>query len=258
MTDRLVGKVALVTGGASGLGREVVDLFSAEGAAVVMFDVDGDRTDLAAQKFSERGRRVLPFVGNVTEPDHFDRAIDYCQAEFGGFDVIHNNAAVQLEKPLHQTTDEDYHWLVDVNIRGVFNGCRAAVRSFLERGEGGCIINTTSISAHAGASSLALYSASKAALLGMTYSIASGYAVNKIRANCVSPGDMETPMLQKYLDATGDPVAARSELLHLYPAKSIAHPREIGQVVLFLATDEASSINGQCIIADGGLLTSLH
>jgi NAD(P)-dependent dehydrogenase (short-subunit alcohol dehydrogenase family) len=258
MTGRLNGKVAIVTGGASGLGREVVDLISREDAAVVIFDRDETSTHQTAAELAGTGRSIIPFIGDVTDPGDFDTAIELARKNFGGFDILHNNAAIQLEKPFHETTDDEFEWIMATNVRGVFNGCRAAVRDFLAAEQGGSIVNTTSIGAHAGNSFLAVYAATKAAVLGLTYSIASGYATNGIRANCVSPGDMDTPMLQKYLDATGDPAGARSRLQSMYPGKRIAHPREIAQVVLFLASDEASFVNGQCVVADGGLLTSLE
>lgn len=246
-------KIAVVTGGASGLGREVVDLMSGRGAAVVIFDRNGDGAKTVADHFAELGRPVIPFTGDVTDAASFDDAIALARREFGGFNVLHNNAGVELEKHLHETTDEEFDWVMGINLKGVFFGCRAAINSFRKDGTGGAIVNTTSVAAHAGISSVAAYCASKAALLALTQSIADGYAGEGIRANCVSPGEMETPMLQQFLDAAPDPAAARTELLKSYPAARFADPSEVAKAVVFLASDDAAFINGTCLAVDGGL-----
>jgi NAD(P)-dependent dehydrogenase (short-subunit alcohol dehydrogenase family) len=249
----LTGKVAIVTGGASGLGREVVDLMSARGAAVIAFDRNADGAEATAEHFADQGRAVVPFTGDVTDPESFADAIALAHQEFGRFNVLHNNAGVELEKHLHETTDEEFDWVMGINLRGVFFGCRAAVNAFRKAGGGGAIVNTTSVAAHAGISSVAAYCASKAALLTLTQSIADGYAAEGIRANCVSPGEMETPMLKQFLDAAPDPAAAREELLKSYPANRFAHPSEVAKAVVFLASDDAAFINGTVLAVDGGL-----
>jgi NAD(P)-dependent dehydrogenase (short-subunit alcohol dehydrogenase family) len=257
MSEGLAGKVAVVTGGASGLGREVVDVMTGQGAAVVIFDRDGAGAIALADTLAAKGRKVAAFAGDVTRDADFAAAIALARARFGGFDIIHNNAGVIVDKPLHDTTDSEYDFVMDVNVRGVFLGCRAALHAFREQGVAGVIINTASIAAHAGDSASAIYTTSKTALLGLTRSIASGYAAEGIRANCVSPGDMKTPMLQQYWAATGDAAAAEAAMVSQYPCKRVADPREVAQVVAFLASDEASFVNGQSIVADGGLLSAL-
>lgn len=249
----LIGKVGIVTGGASGLGREVVDLMSARGAAVVVFDRNVEGAESVAEEFAGAGRAVVPFAGDVSDSSSFDDAIALAHQEFGDFNVLHNNAGVELEKHLHETTDEEFDWVMGVNLRGVFFGCRAAVRAFRKGGKGGAIVNTTSVAAHAGISSVAAYCASKSALLALTQSIADGYAAESIRANCVSPGEMETPMLRQFLNAASDPAAARADLLKSYPANRFAHPSEVAKAVVFLASDDAAFINGICLAVDGGL-----
>ena len=199
----------------------------------------------------------MAFSGDVTVPADFDRAISQARQRFGDFHIIHNNAGVQLEKPLHETTDEEFDWVTAVNLKGVFLGCRAAVIAFRES-SGGTIVNTASILAHTGDPFLPVYTATKTGVLGLTRAIAAAYASDGIRANCVSPGDMETPMIEKYFNATDDPSAARAEMEGAYPGKRIAHPREVAQAVLFLASDEASFVNGEFILVDGGLTANAY
>jgi NAD(P)-dependent dehydrogenase (short-subunit alcohol dehydrogenase family) len=254
---RLEGKVAIVTGAASGLGREVATLMAAEGAKVVVFDRDAAGAERVAAEIADAGGVAVPHTGDVTVAADFDAAIARAQAELGGFHILHNNAGVQLEKPLHETTEDDFDWVTGVNLKGVFLGCRAAVRAMRETG-GGSIVNTASILAHTGDPFLPAYTATKTGVLGLTRAIAVDYAKDGIRVNCVSPGDMETPMIEKYFAATDDPAAARAEMEASYPGGRIAHPREVAQAVLFLASDESSFVNGEYILVDGGLTAKTY
>jgi NAD(P)-dependent dehydrogenase (short-subunit alcohol dehydrogenase family) len=254
---RLDGKVAVVTGGGSGLGREVVLGMTREGARVVVFDVNPEGGEAVAAEASNGAGEAVFQQGDVTEATEIGAGIERAQEEFGGFDVIHNNAGVQLEKPLHETSEEDWDWVNQVNLKGVFLGCRAAVIAMRETG-GGSIINTASILAHTGDPFLPAYTATKTGVLGLTRSIAVDYASDGIRCNCVSPGDMETPMIEKYFAATPDPVQARAEMEGVYPGKRIAQPREVANAVIFLASDEASFVSGIAILVDGGLTAKTY
>jgi NAD(P)-dependent dehydrogenase (short-subunit alcohol dehydrogenase family) len=249
---RLEGKVAVVTGGGSGLGREVVLGMTGEGAKVVVFDMNPEGGQAVAAEAKERPGDAVFQEGDVTNAAEIAAGIARAREEFGGFDVIHNNAGVQLEKPLHETTEEDWDWVNRVNLKGVFLGCREAVIAMKETG-GGSIVNTASILAHTGDPFLPAYTATKTGVLGLTRSIAVDYAAEGIRCNCVSPGDMETPMIEKYFNATPDPAASRAEMEAAYPGGRIAQPREVANAVLFLASDEASFVSGVAIVVDGGL-----
>jgi NAD(P)-dependent dehydrogenase (short-subunit alcohol dehydrogenase family) len=254
---RLEGKKALVTGGGRGLGREVVLLMSGEGASVVVFDLNGEGAEAVAAEARDAGGTAIAVQGDVTREADLAAAIARCREEFGGFDVIHNNAGVQVEKPLHETTEEEFDWVTGVNLKGVFLGCKQAVLAMRGNG-GGSIINTASILAHTGDPFLPVYTGTKTGVLGMTRAIAVDYAPDGIRCNCVSPGDMETPMIQKYFEATPDPAAARAEMEAAYPGKRIAQPREVAQAVLFLASDEASFVSGTFILVDGALTAKTY
>src|SRR6266516_436075 len=167
------GKAGIVTGAGSGLGREVVALLASQGANVIVFDVNDTGANEVARELSSESNGVVPYVGSVAREQDIVDAITACRDQFGRFDFIHNNAGVQVEKPLHETTNEDWQHLNDVNLTGVFWGCKHAV-------------------------------------IGLTRAVATGYAAEGIRCNCVCPGDMETPMIQKYFAATPDPAAARA------------------------------------------------
>jgi NAD(P)-dependent dehydrogenase (short-subunit alcohol dehydrogenase family) len=254
---RLENKVALVTGGGSGLGREVVLGMTREGAKVVVFDQNGEAAERVAAEAVEAGGTAIPFAGDVTVRDEIAAGIDIARSEYGGFDAIHNNAGVQLEKRLHETTEEEWDWVVRVNMTGVFLGCREAVKAMMETG-GGSIVNTASILAHTGDPFLPAYTATKTGVLGLTRAIAVDYAPDGIRCNTVSPGDMETPMIEKYFNATADPAAARAEMEGAYPGKRIAQPREVAAAVIFLVSDEASFVSGEDITVDGGLTAKTY
>lgn len=254
---RMEGKGALVTGGGRGLGREVVLLLAGEGAGVVVFDVNEEGAEAVAAEARDAGGNAVAFAGSVTDEEQIAAGIAFCAQEFGSFDAIHNNAGVQLEKPLIESTGEEFDWITEVNLKGVFFGCKQAVMAMKETG-GGSIINTASILAHTGDPFLPVYTATKTGVLGMTRAIAVDYAQFGIRCNCVSPGDMETPMIQKYFEATPDPAATRAEMEASYPGNRIAQPREVAQAVLFLASDEASFVNGTDILVDGALTAKTY
>jgi NAD(P)-dependent dehydrogenase (short-subunit alcohol dehydrogenase family) len=224
---------------------------------IVVFDRDAKGGEKAVAEANEAGGSAVFHQGDVTREDEIAAAIGRCREEFGGFDLIHNNAGIQVEQRLHETTNEQWDAVNDVNLKGVFWGCKHAVIAMRETG-GGSIINTASILAMTGDPFLPAYTATKTGVLGLTRAVACDYALDNIRCNCVCPGDMETPMIEKYFAATDDPAAARKEMEGAYPGKRIAHPREVAMAVLFLASDEASFVNGTAILVDGGLTANTY
>jgi NAD(P)-dependent dehydrogenase (short-subunit alcohol dehydrogenase family) len=254
---RLEGKAGVITGAASGLGREVLRLFAGEGAKVIAFDKNAQDGEQAVGEVVAEGGTAIFEQGDVTREDDIAAAIERCRSEFGVFNIIHNNAGIQIEARLHETTTEQWDAVNDVNLKGVFWGCKHAVVAMREGG-GGSIVNTASLLALTGDPFLPAYTATKTGVLGLTRAVAVDYAGDNIRCNCVCPGDMDTPMIQKYFDATPDPAEARVKMENAYPGKRIAHPREVAMAVLFLASDESSFINGSYIVADGGLTASVY
>jgi NAD(P)-dependent dehydrogenase (short-subunit alcohol dehydrogenase family) len=254
---RLEGKRSVVTGAASGLGREVALLFASEGARVVVADLNAAGAEAVANEINGGGTGAVAQACDVTVEDQVRAALDRCRSEWGGLDTLVNNAGVQLEKPLDETTNEEYDWIFDVNVRGVFWGCKHAVAMMRESG-GGAIVNTASALSLVSDPFLPVYTASKHAVLGLTRSVGVGYAADGIRCNCVCPGDMQTPMIERYWEATGDPEKARREMASMYPAGQIGQPGEVARAVLFLASDEASYVNGAFMQVDGGLLSKVY
>jgi NAD(P)-dependent dehydrogenase (short-subunit alcohol dehydrogenase family) len=254
---RLEGKAGVVTGAGSGLGREVLLAMTAEGASIVAFDKNEEGVQRAVAEAVNAGGTAVAHGGDATREHDIAAAINRCRDEFGGFDLIHNNAGIQVEERLHDTTEEQWDAVNDVNLKGVFWGCKQAVIAMRETG-GGSIVNTASILALTGDPFLPAYTATKTGVLGLTRAIAVDYALDNIRCNCVCPGDMETPMIEKYFNATPDPVAARKEMEAAYPGKRIAHPREVAMAVLFLASDDASFVSGTYVVVDGALTAKTY
>ncbi len=257
MAGRLEGKGVVVTGATKGLGRETALLMAAEGARVVAVGRDeADGRSLRDDAASLPGS-VAFHAGDVREEETHTGAIARCREE-GRLDAFVNNAGILgPEGPLHETSLEDWEEVNAVNMRGVFLGCRAAVRAMREDG-GGSIVNIGSILSLTADPFLTSYTATKHGVLGLTRALAVDYAAAGIRANCVLPGDMETPMILEYFAASDDPEATRKEMEDAYPIKRIARPREVAQAVLFLASDESSFVSGAELLVDGALTVKAY
>jgi NAD(P)-dependent dehydrogenase (short-subunit alcohol dehydrogenase family) len=255
---RFEGKSGIVTGGGSGMGREVVHLVTRQGGDVLIVDRNEEGAAAVAAEVEGHPGGAAYLAADVTKEAEVAAAVERCVGELGAIDFIHNNAGVQLEQPLHETSEEEWDWVNDVNLKGVFFGCKHAVIAMLGRANGGAIVNTASICARTADPFIPAYSATKTGVLGITRAVAVGYAEQGIRANSVSPGDMETPMLQKYFDANPDPAAAKAEMESAYPGKRLAHPREVAQAVVFLLSDDASFVSGEDITVDAGLLAKTY
>jgi NAD(P)-dependent dehydrogenase (short-subunit alcohol dehydrogenase family) len=247
--DRLVGKVALITGAASGLGRVAAELFAAEGAMVVVADVlDGDEVIDAV----DAAGGDATFVScDVTDEASVRHAVEHAVATYGGLHVLYNNAGVMLpgdDDPV-STPIEVYERTMDINVRGTLLGCKYAIPAMLDGG-GGSIVNVASFVAHMGAATAQVaYTTSKGAVLSMTRELAVIYARQGIRANALCPGPVMTPLLAAFLD---DEAKRLRRLAHV-PMGRFGEPIEIAQGALFLASDESSWMTGQSLIIDGGI-----
>ena len=246
---RLAGKIALVTGGSTGLGRVGAELFAAEGAQVVLADVvDGDEV---VEAIAAGGGEASFVSCDVTDPESVKAAVDHAVDTFGGLHVLYNNAGVMLsddDGPV-TTSIETYQRTMDINVLGVLLGCKYAVPAMLASG-GGSIVNVASFVAHMGAATPQIaYTASKGAVLAMTREVAVIYARQGIRCNALCPGPIMTPMLAKFLD---DDAKRQRRLVHI-PMGRFGEGIEIAQGALFLASDESSWMTGQSLIIDGGI-----
>ena len=247
----LEGRCAVVTGVGSGLGQAIAREFAAEGAVVVGCDVN-----------DEAGEATMAGIGNYVHADvsreaEVERLIGGAVERHGRLHVMVNNAAVQIEQELAETTEEQLDRILAVNLKGVFFGCKHAVRAMRPAG-GGAIVNVASILGLVGDGILAAYCAAKGGVLGITRATAVQYGRDGIRCNAVCPGDIDTPLVQAYFDTAADPAALRAEVSAEYPLERIAQPREVARAVVFLASEDASFMSGQPLVVDGGLLATCY
>ena len=245
--DRLKGKAALISGGARGQGAAEARLFAGEGAKVVVGDVRDDLCRKTADEINARhgAKTALALHLDVTRAADWRAAVEACEREFGGLDVLVNNAGIANVKGIEETTEEEWDSIVNINQKGVWLGMKAAVPAMRRRG-GGSIINISSIYGLIGSAGSAAYHGTKGAVRLLTKSAAVQYAPDKIRVNSVHPGVILTPMVD---------VVPREELqplIDLAPMKRGAQPEEVGWCVVFLASDEASFVTGAELVVDGG------
>jgi 2-hydroxycyclohexanecarboxyl-CoA dehydrogenase len=255
MAGRLDGKIAMITGGASGIGAATARLFCREGAKVALVDIDKKKGDEEAAQISREivSSQILPIMADVSSRKESAEAIARTVAEFGGLDVLINNAAVREYSSLAQATEESWKRIVATNIVGVANCCQAVLPT-LRRARGASIVNVSSVFAVVGRKGMGQYDATKAAILALTRALAAEEAQHGVRVNAVCPGSTLTPFTLGRAKARG---MAEEELRLKGFAPSLlnrwATGEEIAYPVLWLASDEASFITGAVLMADGGL-----
>lgn len=247
---RLTDKVAFITGGASGIGAETARVFVAEGARVVIADVDLEAAEAMVAELTSQGGQALAVEMDVTNAGQIEQAIATCLDAHGKLDILFNCAGIVIEGGVVDMSEEDWDKVMDVNVKGTFLTCKYAIPEMAKRG-GGAIVNVGSIQSFSGDSVSAVYTASKAAILTLTRNIAIKHAHQNIRANTVCPGDCETPLIASLFD---EHQGMRERLTAKYPMGRLAQPRDIANAVLFLASDEAAFANGTELVIDGGFL----
>lgn len=248
---RLNGKVALITGAGSGIGREAALLFAGEGAAVVAVDISEETAAQTAAAIQESGGRASPFTADVSVDGDCRAMVAAAEAAFGRLDVLFNNAGIShgADADAVSTTEDVWDLTFDVNVKGVFLGCKHGIPA-LRRAGGGSIINTASFVALLGAATPQLaYTASKGAVLAMTRELAVIHARENIRVNALCPGPLNTELLMKYLDT---PEKKQRRLVHI-PMGRFGEAAEIAQAALYLASDESSYVTGTEFVVDGGI-----
>lgn len=251
--NRLQDRVAIVTGAARGIGLAIAERFVVEGAVVVGVDVLADRGREAFARMAGDGGRAHFAVGDVSDEARVAAIAAEVERANGRIDVLVNNAAVQVEGRLHEQTVDAFRRVVDVNLLGTFLWSRAVLPAML-RQRSGVIINLSSILGLVGDPVLPVYSATKAAILGLTRSVAVAYAREGIRCVAICPGDVDTELNDQYFDSQPDPVAFRAKVEHEYPMKRIGRPDEIAALAAYLASEDASFVTGTHVLADGGVL----
>lgn len=236
-------KVTVVTGGARGIGREISIFLAGKGGDVVIFDMlDADE---AVKKIKELGRRAFYVKVDVTDLKSVEEAMDFSFKEMGRIDNLVNNAGITCDRLLIRMKEEEWDRVIDVNLKGVFNCTKAALKYMLKTG--GSIVSISSIAGLSGNVGQANYAASKAGIIGFTKAIAREYGPRGIRANVVAPGYIKTEMTEVFDEKT------REDLIKMIPLKRAGEPIDVAKVVYFLLSDYASYITGEVINVSGGL-----
>jgi NAD(P)-dependent dehydrogenase (short-subunit alcohol dehydrogenase family) len=254
MTGRLVGKVAVVTGAGSGIGRAAATLFAREGAALAIVDLAGPAAKQAAEQIAGDGGTALAIAADVTDPVQVDQAFGQVSGEFGRVDVLYNNAGVNSSGSVIDATEEDWDRCFAVNAKATFLCSRVAARSMVAAGRGS-IVNQGSVAALVGIANFAAYCASKGAVVALTRSMSVDLAPRGVRVNAICPGTVYTPLMEPLLRARGqgDLAAGLALTTAKYPIGRLGTPEEIAAVALFLASDDSSFLTGSVITADGGM-----
>lgn len=257
----LANKTAVVTGGAAGIGKGIVDRLHEAGANVVIADVDDAVAKMAADELNaKRAGSALAIHVDVSSADDVNKMVQETISKFGGVDILVNNAGIYPSKPLHDMADEDFKKVLDVNLHGAFLCTKYASEQMISQGHGGKIINITSIDAlHPSMVGLAHYDASKHGLWGFTKNVALELASHKIWVNAIAPGGITTPGVTK-MQGPDQPGVDMNKVMESFmakiPMRRMGEPDEIGKAVLFLASDMASYMTGSQIVVDGGALLS--
>ena len=251
LNGRLAGKVAVITGGATGMGRATALAFAEEGAKVSIFDIQDAEGRKTVQMIQNAGGEAAFFHADVTRDEEINAAFDAALATFGPYNILFNHAGTIIVKPMHETTEEEYDWLMDVNVKSAFLTCRRAVQDMNANG-GGSIVITSSIAAERGYALESVYCMSKGAVLQLARTISTEYRDAGIRCNAVCPGFVETAHGLKEiaeLDAAGQ---GWEEAGMAATQGRICYPEEVAAAIVFLASDEASFVNGNATYVDNG------
>lgn len=240
-------KSAVITGASRGIGRACAIKLASEGYRVIVnYRTRAEEAEAVCREIRAAGGEAIPFCADVSKSDEARRLVAKCVMEYGGIDLLVNNAGVSSDTLFLSTSDEELERVTGVNYYGTFYCSRAAAREMLSSGRGGCIINISSMWGICGASGECAYSASKAAVIGLTKALAKELAPSGIRVNCVAPGVIDTEMNACH---SAETMAALKEKT---PLGRIGTPQDVASAVFCLASDEASFITGQTLTVDGG------
>jgi NAD(P)-dependent dehydrogenase (short-subunit alcohol dehydrogenase family) len=249
---RLDHKVCVVTGAGSGIGRAIAQRLAEENAQVLCVDLNLETAIATAEDIQQAGGVASAVGADVSNPEQVDRFINRCVEQYGKIDVLVNNAGVNIPGVLHEVSDETIDRTLNVNVKGCIYGCRAAIPHMLRQG-GGSIINMSSVNGLVSEPFLAVYSASKGAIVMLTKGVALDYAKQKIRCNAICPGWVNTPINYAHAEMMGGLDKIYATIDSFQPIGRPGEPREIAHLALFLASDEASFLTGSIITADGGM-----
>ena len=247
--ERLAGKRTIVTGAANGIGRAIALRLASEGARVVIADVNEEDAQGVAEEIDGE---TLVHKADVTRDGDVEALVGRAVSEWGGLDVMVNNAGVGVAGTAVTTTEEEYERVMDVCVRGTFLGMKHAIPAIKDAG-GGSVINMSSVAALVGLVDRAVYSAAKGAIYSMTRASAIDHVGEGVRVNCIAPGTVDTPWVARITSGYDDPEEARANMRARQPHGRLVTPEEIAAMAAYLASDESASVIGACMVVDGGV-----
>lgn len=243
---KLAGKVALITGGAQGIGKAVAFLLAQNGADIVVSDINLERAEETVREIQALGRKVLALKVDVASLVDVEKMVEAILAQFGKLDILVNNAGIARDKLILRMTEEDWDAVLNINLKGTFHCTKAVVRH-MSRQKSGKIVNIASVVGEMGNAGQGNYAASKAGVIGFTKTIAREFAQRGINVNAIAPGYIETAMTEAL------PEKVKEELRRLIPMDRLGKPEDVAEAVLFLVSESANYITGQVLNVNGGI-----
>ncbi len=247
--ERLGGKRAIVTGAGAGIGEAIAIRLSGEGARVALADLDEQAVERVAGGIEGK---TLVRRTDVTRSDEVEALVQGVVEEWGGLDVMVNNAGIGVAGTTPETSEEDWERLMAVNLKGTFLGMKYAIPAMRDSG-GGSIVNISSVAALVGIPDRAAYSATKGGILALTRAAAIDHVEEGVRVNCIAPGTVDTPWIARITAGYDDPEEARAKMEARQPHSRFVTPEEIAAMAAYLASDESASCIGACMVVDGGV-----
>jgi NAD(P)-dependent dehydrogenase (short-subunit alcohol dehydrogenase family) len=247
---RLTDKVTLITGAGSGIGQAMARLFAQEGSAVFAADLDEGAARETVRQIDHENSQA--FGADVSRTEDVRRMVDACLRRFGRIDVLCNNAGIGSTQTIVDTPEEVWDRVFEVNVRGTYLCCKYVIPHMIEAG-GGVIVNIASVAGLIGLKNRAAYCASKGALVTLTKAVAVDHVSQNVRCNCICPGTVDSPWVQRLLGAAPDPAAERAALVARQPMGRLGTPEEVARAALYLASDDAAFVTGSALVIDGGL-----
>ncbi len=248
---KLQDRVAVITGAGSGIGQAMALQFAREGARILAADINGDAAQQTVGMVTDAGGTCQSYPVDVTQPEQVRAMIDQALATYGQLDILCNNAGIGSTTDVVDCEPEDWDRVMTVNVKSVFLGCKYAVPRMVQQ-QRGVIINTASVAGMVGIVKRAAYCASKGAVIALTRQVAVEYVKQGIRVNCLCPGTVDSPWVERLLAQADDRVAARQALEARQPMGRLGTPEEVAAAALYLASDDAAFITGTGLVLDGG------